>query len=102
MRIAVIICRILLGALFVFSGLNGFFNFAMPKELPTGLAGEFMHAVFTSHYYWLVAACQLIGGLFLLANRYVALGLVILAAIIANILAYHLAMDLKGIVPGVV
>jgi hypothetical protein len=44
----------------------------------------------------------MLGGLLLLANRYVALGLVILAAIIVNILTFHLAMDPKGIVPGIV
>src|SRR6185312_2249372 len=102
MRIVVIICRILLGALFVFSGLNIFFNWVGPKEMPTGLPGEFMHVMFTSHYIWVVGACQLLGGLLLLIGRYVTLGLVLLGPVLVNILAYHISMDMKGIPPGIV
>lgn len=102
MRIVVIICRILLGALFVFSGLNIFFNFVKPQQMPTGLPGEFMHAMFTSHYFWVVGACQLLGGLLLLIGRYVTLGLIFLGPVLVNILAYHISMDLKGIPPGIV
>lgn len=102
MRIVVIIARILLGAMFVFSGLNIFFNWATPKELPTGLPGEYMHVMFTSHYIWVVGACQFIGGLLLLIGRYVTLGVVILGPVLVNILAYHISMDIKGIPPGIV
>src|SRR5436309_10378994 len=103
MRIVVIISRVLLGLMFVVFGLNGFLNFMKPPQPPTGLVLDFMNVmVIKSHYFWLVAGCQVLGGLLLLVNRYVALGLVILAAIIVNILTFHLAMDLKGIVPGII
>jgi putative oxidoreductase len=55
-----------------------------------------------SHYFWLVAGAQVLGGALLLVNRYVTLGLVILAGVIVNILAFHLAIDPPGIVPGLV
>src|SRR5881227_3550726 len=103
MRIAAMICRILLGLMFVVFGLNGFLNFMKPPQPPTGLVLDFMNVMaIKSHYFWLVAGCQVLGGLLLLVNRYVGVGLVILAAILANILTFHLAMDPKGIVPGIV
>lgn len=102
MRIVVIIARILLGAMFVFAGLNGFFMFAKPPQMPTGLPGEFMDVFFKSHWIWLVAACQVIGGALLLLGRYVTLGVVVLGPVLVNILAYHITMDLPGIVPGAV
>jgi putative oxidoreductase len=103
MRIVVIISRILLGLMFFVFGLNGFLNFMKPPQPPTGLVADFMNVMMIkSHYFWLVAGCQVLSGILLLANRYVTLGLVILAAIIVNILTFHLAIDPKGIVPGIV
>ena len=103
MRIVVIISRVLLGLMFFVFGLNGFLNFMKPPQPPTGLVADFMNVmIIKSHYFWLVAGCQVLGGALLLINRYVALGLVILAAILANILTFHFAMDPKGIVPGIV
>ncbi len=102
MRIVVIICRILLGLMFVVFGMNGFIGFLKPPQMPTGLPGEFMDVFFKSHWIWVVAGCQVIGGLLLLIGRYVTLGLAILGPVLVNILTYHITMDLKGIVPGVV
>src|SRR4051812_27858563 len=103
MRIVVIIARVLVGLAFFVFGLNGFLNFMKPPQPPTGLITDFMNVMaIKSHYFWLVAGCQMLGGLLLLVNRYVALGVVILAAVIVNIITFHLTMDPKGIVPGVV
>src|SRR3954467_14761815 len=103
MRIVVIIARTLLGLAFVVFGLNGFLNFMKPPQPPTGVIAEFMDVMMIkSHYFWLVAGCQVLGGALLLVNRFVALGVVILAAVIVNILAFHLAIDPPGIVPGLV
>ena len=102
MRIVVIIARVLLGLIFFVFGLNGFLDFIPKGPMPTGLAGEYIGVLIKSHYIWLVAACQVIGGALLLLNRYVTLALVILAPVIVNILAFHLTMDIKGIVPGLV
>ena len=102
MKIVVIIARVLLGAMFVFAGLNGFFLWAKPAQMPTGLPGQFMDVYFKSHWVWLVAGCQLLAGALLLIGRYVTLGLVILGPVLVNILTYHITMDPPGIVPGVV
>jgi uncharacterized membrane protein YphA (DoxX/SURF4 family) len=92
MKIAALIARILLGLVFVVFGLNGFLNF-LKGPLPPGLAGQFISALMQSHYVFLVSAVQLISGALLLINRYVPLALVLSAAEIANILAYHIFMD---------
>lgn len=90
MRIVVLIARLLLGLIFVVFGLNGFLNFLNMGPAPTGLAGQFIGALFVSHYYWVIAALQIIGGVLLLVNRYVPLGLVLLGPIIVNIICYHI------------
>ncbi len=65
--------------------------------MPTGVAGQFIGALFQSHYLHAVAAVQVVGGLLLLVNRFVPLALVLLGAVIANIFFYHLFMNLEGI-----
>ena len=96
MKIAALIARILLGLIFVVFGLNPFLKF-IPMQLPPGLAGQYLSVLFASHLVYVVGVAQVIGGVLLLVNRYVPLGLTILAPVIVNILAYHLLMDLKGI-----
>src|SRR4029077_16381661 len=95
------IARILLGLVFLIFGLNGFLNF-LSMPMPTGLAGQFMGALFLSHYYWVVAALQIAGGLLLLVNRFVPLALVLLGPVIVNILCYHLFLNHAGAPPAVV
>jgi len=101
MKIVAMIARILLGLAFVVFGANGIHPFIPnPNGLPPGLAGQFAGAMFASHYFYLVGGVQLIGGLLVLVNRYTVLGLTLLGPVIVNILAFHLLMDPKGIVPG--
>ena len=97
MKIASLIARLLLGLIFVVFGLNGFLNFLSMGPMPTGVAGQFISALFQSHYLHAVAAVQVVGGLLLLVNRFVPLALVLLGAVIANIFFYHLFMNLEGI-----
>jgi putative oxidoreductase len=92
MKIAVIIARILLGAIFVFFGLNGFLQF-IKAPLPPGLAGQFLTVLFQSHYVWVVSAVQVIGGMLLMVNRYVPLALTILGAVIVNIILFHVLLN---------
>ena len=101
MKIVVLISRILLGFVFVFFGSNGFLHF-MPAPLPPGLAGQFIGAMLQSHYVLAVSAIQVIGGLLLLANRYVPLGLTLLGPIIVNILLFHIFLLPQGLVIAIV
>jgi putative oxidoreductase len=102
MKILILIARILLGLIFVVFGLNGFLNFLNMGPMPTGLAGQFMGALFLSHYFWVVAALQIAGGALLLANRFVPLALVLLGPVIVNILCYHLLLNHAGALPAIV
>ena len=90
MKILTLIARLLLGLIFVVFGLNGFLNFINMGPLPSGLAGQFIGALALSHYFWVVAALQVVGGALLLVNRFVPLGLVLLGPVIVNIFLYHL------------
>lgn len=91
MRIAALIARILLGLLFVFSGSFAFIPSHPPPQ--PGLAGQFQNVFFASHWAQFVEVVQLIVGILLLTNRYVPLALVTLAAVLANILFFHLSMQ---------
>lgn len=99
MKIVALISRILLGAIFLVFGLNGFFHFIPAPPIP-GLAGEFTHALFASGYVYLVSAVQTIAGFLLLINQFVPLALVLLGPVIVNIIAFHLAMQPAGLPPG--
>ena len=101
MKIASLIARLLLGLLFFVFGLNGFLHF-IPAPMPSGLAGQFLSAVVASHFAYLIFAVQLIAGILLLTNQFVPLALVLLAAEIANILAFHITMQPAGLAPGLV
>ena len=96
MKIVILIARLLLGLIFLVLGLNGFLNFLSMGPMPTGLAGQFMGALFVSHYYWVVAGLQVIGGALLLINRFVPLALVLLGPVIVNILCYHVFLNHAG------
>jgi uncharacterized membrane protein YphA (DoxX/SURF4 family) len=97
MRIVALIARLLLGLIFLVFGLNGFLQFLNMGPMPTGIAGQFLGALFQSHYLWVVAALQIIGGVLLLVGRFVPLALALLGPVIFNILMYHLLMNPAGI-----
>jgi putative oxidoreductase len=96
MRIASLIARYLAGVIFLIMGLNGFLNF-IPLPPPGGVAGQFMGALYVSHYLWVIFAFQVIGGLLLLVNRYIPLAVAILAPVIVNILTFHVLMAPSGL-----
>ena len=96
MKIVTPVARILLGLVFVVFGLQGFLQFIPAGTLPRGLAGQFLSVLMQSHYVLFVSAFQLVGGLLLLANRYIPLALTLLGPILVNILLYHLLLDHTG------
>src|ERR1700732_5240746 len=81
MKIITPIARFLLGLIFLVFGLNGFLHF-IPATPPSGTAGQFVGALFVSHYLVPIFLLQIISAVLLLLNRYVPLALTLLAPII--------------------
>src|ERR1041384_1585091 len=96
MKIIATIARVLLGLMFVVFGLNGFLQF-MKMPPPEGLAGDFTKALFVSHYYYVIAGLQVVGGALCLLGRWVPLGLTLLGPVIVNILLFHIFLEPKGL-----
>ncbi len=101
MRIVALIARYLLGLMFTVFGLNGFLNFIHQPPPANPLALQFLGAVSTSHFAAFFFAVQFLGGLLLLSGFFVPLALILLAAELYNILAFHLTLS-PGIAPGLV
>jgi putative oxidoreductase len=96
MKTTSVIARFLLGLIFLVFGLNGFFNF-IPMPPPTGVAAQFMGALFVSHSLVAIFGIQVSGAILLLVNRYVPLALTLLAPIIVNVLLFHILMAPRGL-----
>ena len=91
------IARYLAGVIFLVFSLNGFLNF-IPMPLPGGIAGQFMGALYMSHYLWVIFASFVVtAGALVLANCYVPLAVAVLAPVIVNILAFHALMAPSGL-----
>ena len=102
MKTTSIVARYLLGLMFTVFGLNGFLHF-IPQPPPANpLALQFLIAVSASHFAAFFFAVQVLGGLLLLSGLYVPLALTLLAAVIYNILAFHLTMAPASIAPALV
>ncbi|HEU6447989.1 MAG TPA: hypothetical protein VFV23_06090 [Verrucomicrobiae bacterium] len=96
MKIATIIARLLLGLIFTVFGLNAFLHFIPMPPPPAGLASDYFQALFMSHYFYVVAVVQIVGGLILLGGRFTALALTLLGPVIVNILCFHIFLNHQG------
>jgi len=101
MKTLILISRFLLGLMFLVFGLNGFLNF-IPAPQPTGVAGQFIGAMFVSHYLAAVFALEIVAGVLLLTNRFVLAALTILAPLLVNIVLFHAFMAPAGYAPAAI
>ncbi len=100
MKYVILAVRVLLGAGFLFFGLNILLHF-LPQPPIAGDAGTF--AVILAQHHWMnfVGVIQVIAGVLLLVNRYVPLALALLAPLLVNILLFHmLLLGGVGVAPG--
>jgi len=100
-KIVATIARYLLGVMFLAAGVMKFIPFNS-GSLPPGAVKEFMGALMTTKYIWIVGLFEVTGGLLLLINRYVPMALSLLAPVIVNILAVNILMDRRGLPSGIV
>ena len=83
------VARVLLGAVFLVFGLNGFLHF-LPQPPAPPRAMAFAGALFATGYFFpLLKATEVVAGVLLLLG-YVPIALTLLAPIIVNIAAFHL------------
>jgi putative oxidoreductase len=95
----VVAARVALGLMFTVFGLNGFLHFIPnPPSIPAP-AMAFFGEMVQSHFSAFVFGVQLVCGVLLLVNRFVLLALVVLAAVIANIIAFHVTMWPASLIP---
>jgi uncharacterized membrane protein YphA (DoxX/SURF4 family) len=101
MKIAALICRILLGLVFVVFGLNKLYQF-IPATMPPGDAGTWSLLMVTHHWLAIVGIFETVGGLLLLSGRFVPLGLTLVAPICVNILLFSLLFYPQAAASGIV
>jgi len=91
------IARILLGATFLFTGLNKIFWFVpMPPMAPA--AASLMSALKASGYFLpFLGVVESIGGVLFLLNRLLPFALLITAPVVVNILAWHVFLDHRAL-----
>jgi hypothetical protein len=97
MKIVTMIARLLLGLMFLVFGANMFLHFIPMGPMPAGLAGQFSAVLFAANYFYVVGAIMVVSGILFLVNRYVGLGLTLLAPVLFNILLFHILMAPSGI-----
>lgn len=91
-----LIARLLLGLLFVASGISFFFVTPPPME---GAMGDFFKGMAaTQYFFYLLKGSEIACGLMLISGFFVPLALVILAPIIINIFFVHIFLAPDGMI----
>lgn len=92
-----IYARLMLGAIFLTTGLNGFFNFLPMSPMPDR-AMDFLSNLGASGYFFpFLKTLETTCGLLLLNGAFVPLALVVLAPIVSNILMFHFFLAPGGL-----
>jgi putative oxidoreductase len=99
MKIISLIARILLGLCFLVFGLNKLHTFIPASAMPalTPAAISFYMALMSEHLIQIIAILEIISGILLLANRFVALALTLLGPIVVNIFIFHSVLAPAGL-----
>lgn len=96
MRIATIVVRILLGALYTFSAVMVLFHLMKEPEM-TGNAKTFMEGIAATGYFMtLLKVTELLCGIALIFGLFAPLATVIIFPVSLNILLYHMCIGPEG------
>lgn len=102
MRILLKIITALFGLFWIVFGLNNFLHF-FPIPAPSAAGADFMQALEKTGYLLpLIYGSQIIAGAMLLVRRFIALALLLLAPVVANIILYDFFLNPSGLVIGAV
>lgn len=96
MKIVSLIARYLLALAFLVFGMNHYLHF-LPMTMPTGDAGQFIGLLVSTKYINVVALFEVVPAILFLFNRYVPLGLALLAPVLFNIFLYQALMAPSGL-----
>jgi uncharacterized membrane protein YphA (DoxX/SURF4 family) len=96
MKALTLSARILLALIFVVFGLNGFMQFLPQPPMPDAAKSFFGGLAATGYMLPLLSTTQVLGGALLLLGM-VPLGLLILAPVIVNIIAFHIFLAPEGL-----
>jgi putative oxidoreductase len=95
MKKVALVARLLLGLIFLGSGIAFFFTTPPPMEGPIG---DFFKGMTATHYFfYLLKGSEIVCGLLLLSGMFVPLALVVLAPIVLNIFLVHAFMMPEGL-----
>jgi hypothetical protein len=102
MKITALVCRLLLGFLYLVFGLDYFFKFIPYQPLHTGAAGALIAGLKgVGYFYPMQKVIQVAGGFSLLLNRYAPFFAVVLFPISLNVLLFHTILVPSGWYMGV-
>ena len=90
-----LVFRVLMGALFVFSGSNKVYMFMEMPQLQEPML-SLMNGMMQSGMIKLLGVTEVACGLLFLMGRYVPLALVIIAPVVLNILLIHITIEPTG------
>ena len=97
MRYLPTVARVLLGLVFFAAGLS-FFLLPMPSTpMPEGAAALSSALIKSGYLFQLIKVTEVVGGALLLSNRFVPLGLALLAPVVVNIFAFHALLAPTGV-----
>ncbi len=97
--------QVLLALPLIVFGINGLFPFLPmpdPETLPPGLANWMGALISTGYVFPVVKITEILVGISLISNKFVALALILLVPVSINIVGTHLAFDPAGVGPAAV
>lgn len=90
---------VLMGLLFINSGLNKFFNYIPPPDnLPEPMMKDFAALMEISWLMPLLGAAEILGGILIIIPRTRALGTLVLFPIVVGILLTHVFVEPNGLI----
>ena len=96
-KILFVLC-LLLGLMFINSGLNKFFNYMpVPKDMPEDTAKMFGGMMQISWLMPLIAIAEIVGGILIIIPKYRAVGALILFPVLVGILLTHFTVAPEGL-----